>query len=355
MTKKDIFSLSGAFLSIVVLVLALLYLQERRPSEKEGAIPSFEKKENEEGYNLSYRWLNFEKKTQAVSFSISKRSLAEADEEFGFRERELNDYLREISSKLEEEAISRLKGAALELVKRSPYSNHIQVEERDPQSFNLKLSAPSGLQEKVGPEFERLKLQLEQQREALAKKNERELADKRRSYLEEKGLRVLGDKLGIDYGFCIRHNRERLKDAFEAMRMSGENINLRQFLGQLLSFIQAIKYGLPPLQEGDRFILEFWVPPKVLVNNLGDCDSKGVAFSALWTNFKRFPLLVIKMPKHMVIGLAIPALGEEGLYINGVRYTLLEVTGPERMPPGLITPYSQFYLEGKRFSYELIR
>ena len=41
--------------------------------------------------------------------------------------------------------------------------------------------------------------------------------------------------------------------------------------------------------------------------------------------------------------------------INGLRCTLLEVTGPEKMPHGLISLYSQFYLESGRYRYAFVR
>jgi hypothetical protein len=123
----------------------------------------------------------------------------------------------------------------------------------------------------------------------------------------------------------------------------------------MLAFIQKIRYGLPPLKEKDKVILEFWVPPKVLVNNYGDCDSKGVAFASMWTTFKKYPFILIKIPKHLFVGVAIPSIGGEGFVINGIRYTLLEVTGPDLIPPGLITQYSHFYLQSGKYRYELIQ
>ncbi len=97
------------------------------------------------------------------------------------------------------------------------------------------------------------------------------------------------------------------------------------------------------------------MPPRVLVNNIGDCDSKGVTFASLWTNFKKYPFILIKIPKHLFVGVAIPSFSEEGFTINGIRYTLCEVTGPDLIPPGLISQYSWFYLQGGNYRYELIQ
>jgi hypothetical protein len=102
-------------------------------------------------------------------------------------------------------------------------------------------------------------------------------------------------------------------------------------------------------------ILEFWVPLKVLVENMGDCDSKGVAFASMWTNYKKYPLILIRIPNHLFLGIGIPSHSSEGIVVNGIRYTLCEVTGPDKIPPGLITQYSLLYLEGGKYEYEIIR
>ena len=93
----------------------------------------------------------------------------------------------------------------------------------------------------------------------------------------------------------------------------------------------------------------------VLVNNMGDCDSKSVLFASLWTIFRSYRLLLIKIPNHMLVGVAVPSYSTEGVVINGLRYTLLEVTGQDKMPPGLITPRSRTFIQGGSYIYELVR
>lgn len=81
----------------------------------------------------------------------------------------------------------------------------------------------------------------------------------------------------------------------------------------LLTFIQEIRYGIPPLKE------------------------KG------------------KIPDHLFVAVAVPAPSGEGFIINGLRYTLCEVTGLEKIPPGIITEYSKMYLVSGRCFYEMVR
>jgi hypothetical protein len=138
------------------------------------------------------------------------------------------------------------------------------------------------------------------------------------------------------------------------MRKKYNNFSLYQFLGLLLSFIQDVRYYIPPLRERGKTILSFWVPPRVLADNFGDCDSKGVTFASFWTNFKKYPILLITVPNHFFVGLGIPSFTGEGLVINGVRYTLCEVTGPGKMPPGMIGRFSQVCLQNGQYVYEIV-
>ncbi|MCJ7680446.1 MAG: hypothetical protein MUP70_06965 [Candidatus Aminicenantes bacterium] len=48
-------------------------------------------------------------------------------------------------------------------------------------------------------------------------------------------------------------------------------------------------------------------------------------------------------------------MSDSGVVINGLRYTLCEVVGPDRILPGLISSHSRMYLESGRYRYELIR
>jgi hypothetical protein len=57
----------------------------------------------------------------------------------------------------------------------------------------------------------------------------------------------------------------------------------------------------------------------------------------------------------MFVGVAVPMFGNDSVTVGGLRYTLCEVTGPSRLPPGLITNYSRLCLEGGQSVYEIIR
>lgn len=326
--------------------------------QKEGTTENlsyFERKETEIEYKLTYGWKDYSSIEHTITFTISKKELREADDEFGYYPEELKKYLERQLKGMREEMILSLKRFISQLIANSKYPQYILIEEIDALNFKLKISVPPPHYKEVKAEFDRIKGQLTKEQNRYFKKIEEKQERLRRDYYKKRGFRTVGDGIGVNYSLCVQNNRNRVKQVMAVMKKKNKRLSLSQFLSLMLAFIQEIRFGIPPLKENEKFILEFWVPPKVLVYNLGDCDSKGVTFASLWTSFKRYPAILIRIPRHMFVGLAIPSIREEGIMINGLKYTLCEVTGPDKMPPGLISPYSQFYLEGGQFRYELIR
>ena len=330
----------------------VLRLDQGRSSS--GQRISFDRNETSSAYELTYGWKDFKGELNTVSFSLSKQQLAEAEAEFGYYPEELAKYLEESLAKMREEMMSHLERFTSQKVLLSKYSRYITMDKVSPKDFNLKVSAPASLSKEAKAEFDRIMSEIKAEQEAYQQRIEKEQEKKRREFLESRGFRFTGDSMGVNYGLVVGNNRPRVEPVMKAMRDRFQKKSLHQFLALMLAFIQEIRYGLPPLEEKNKVILEFWVPPKVLVSNFGDCDSKGVTFASMWTNFKKYPFVLIKIPKHLFVGVAIPSVGGEGFTINGIRYTLCEVTGPDLIPPGLITQYSLFYLQGGNYRYELI-
>lgn len=325
--------------------------QQSKPAQ---VINSFEKKETPEEFELTYGWKDFKGKTHSVNFSLSKHQLAEAEDEFGYSPEELGRYLEENIQKMRDEMMSHLTKFTSEQILMSKYARYISMDNVSLKDFSLKLSAPSSLSQEAKVEFDRITNAVNQEKEVYLKRIASEQEEMRKEYLAKRGFRFTGDRMDVNYRLIVQNNSPRVKQVVEAMRKEYGRKSLHQFLELMLAFIQQIRYGLPPLKEEDKVILEFWVPPKVLANNFGDCDSKGVTLASLWINFKKYPFLLIKIPKHLFIGVAIPSVGG-GLTINGIRYTLCEVAGPDLIPPGLITQYSLFHLQGGNYRYELIK
>jgi len=354
---------------LIVSLLLLVYLSDEdslhaferaeiyRLDQNTDSVPitnSFEKKETPDEFELTYGWKDFKGKNHSMNFSLSKQQIAEAEDEFGYYPEELRTYLEESIQIMRDEMMSHLTRFTSEQILSSKYARYISMDNVSLKDFSLKLSAPPSISQEAKVEFNRITDVINQEKEVYLQRIESEQEKKRKEFLEKKGFRFTGDRMDVNYRLIVLNNRPRVKQVVEAMRKESGKKSLHQFLELMLAFIQEIRYGLPPLKEGDKVILELWVPPKVLVNNFGDCDSKGVTLASLWTNFKKYPFLLIKIPKHLFIGVAIPSVGG-GLTVNGIRYTLCEVSGPDLIPPGLITQYSLHHLQGGNYRYELIR
>jgi hypothetical protein len=333
--------------------LALLSESQEKTSDQK--IQSFMKTENSENCFLQYGWRDFNGKSQEISFEIPKAQLRQAESEFGYYPEDLRKYLDDHLEMSRERMVQDLRVFTQDMIDKSKYSEHISIVEVTSKSFDLKLSAPSALQNKVKAEFEKIRSKLAKEQANHQKKIEKSQEEERKRFLESKGVRLFSGKFGVDYGLCVKNNQTRVRHILEIMRNENEDLSLHQFLGLLLAFIQDIRYYVPPFSEKGKVILEFWVPSRVLVENFGDCDSNGVTFASLWKNFKNYPLLLIRIPKHFLVGLAIPPISEQFLVLKGLRYTLCEVSVPEKMPPGMIGRYSQICLQNGQFVYDLVR
>jgi hypothetical protein len=364
--KTEIFSIAIVLLLLIGLLLLSWFNANRRNAQVFAVshrgmenndlqvLPAFDRQEDDDNYYLTYEWADFSGNSLDLSFSLSKSLVNEAEKEFGYYPAELKKHMDDYMERSSEKRIRDLREFVEKLIQKSKYPEYIRIEKITDKSFNLKLSVPPSLHKKVKHEFDKIKTKLDKEQRKYLKQEEKKLEEERARFFESRGIRVLNDKIGVNHSLCVMRNKERIRPILEIIQKKYTNFSLHQFLGLLLSFIQDVRYYIPPLQERGKTILSFWVPPRVLADNFGDCDSKGVAFASFWANFKRYPILLIKIPNHFFVGLAIPSFSGEGLVVNGLRYTLCEVTGPGKMPPGMIGLYSQACIQNGQYIYERI-
>ncbi len=317
----------------------------------------FHKTDRQDYYDIAYGWENYQGRLFRISFSYPTRFLSEAEEEFGYYQEEMDEYIYTNLAGIRKEAVESMREKTLKLINDSEYSDFIFIEGSEPERFNIKLSVPyshAEEYEEIKAEFNRITHQIAEEQKKYFRKIEKEQRKIKEQFLEMRLLRFIGDRIGVHYTFCVQKNRPRVKDVMKVMRDNNNNMPLQKFLALMLAFIQEIRFEIPPIRENNKYIGGFWVPPRVIVDNKGDCDSKGVTFASLWRNFKSYPLIIIRIPNHMFIGVAIPTIGKNVLVINGLRYTLCEVTGPEKIPPGIVSNYSLSYLKSRNYVYEII-
>jgi hypothetical protein len=150
----------------------------------------------------------------------------------------------------------------------------------------------------------------------------------------ERGFRLRNDQVSIDYEQVAVRGTEPLADCFRALREEGRGSSDQRLLSLFLSFFQALRYQEPPEHELGRRTNGFWVPTEVLVRRAGDCDSKSVAFCALWRNLPKQAVIIL-VPGHALVAVeARPGPDEAFIQIGNRYFVLCEVAGPARTPPG---------------------
>lgn len=328
---------------------------ESRPEPVSGRY--FRRLEKPEAYMLFYGWRDHRDRAYSVDFSMSKRMLRKAVDEFGYHQEELDAYVEEHLQIMRREMIVHLKKITLEEMSRSRYGQYFILEAESEDEFHFRLSIPGSDRDKyknIRGEFVRITKKIAAEQTRYFKRVDSEKKKLMREFLESRLMRYADNKISVHYQRCVEKNSPRMGGVLEKIRQSRPGLSHYEFLAVILGFIQEIRYGIPPLEKDGRKILEFWVPPLVLIQYLGDCDSKGVAFASMWTHFKNYPIILIKIPQHLFVGIGLPVFNGEILVVNGLRYSLCEVTGPDRLPPGRITPYSRSFLNIGRYRYELI-
>lgn len=312
-----------------------------------------------DSYLLTYAWKNYQADPYTIEFALTKTAVKESNQEFGYYPAELERFTDEEIRPLQEAMIRSLRAFTLQLIAGSPHSLYLNIQDKDDLSFSLKMSVPSSvsneLRAEIKNEFDLILSALAKEQKKQVKNIEKEKRARKKIFMQAHGFRLDGDKYVVDYSLVAHHNKVRIQSVISAMRQAYSNLSFNKFLSMLLSFVQEINYGTPPIKDNDKIIFGFWPPLKVLVNNYGDCDSKGVVFASLWLNYRKYPLLLIKIPRHLFIGLAIPSFRGEDISIGGLKYTFCEVTGPEKTLPGMISRYSRLYLESGRYRYEMIK
>ncbi len=181
--------------------------------------------------------------------------------------------------------------------------------------------------------------------------------------LKENYLIATSDPLGQagikpDHVRIIDTSSSELGDVAEALLQAagGEQVEPRQLLNYLLAFVQSIPYDRLQSSGGQRGT-GYLLPRQVLENNSGDCDSKVALLASLWRYLKpEIPQVLLFVPDHALLGIALPAQGQdETLVAGGYALLLLEPTGPAELPAGQIGEQSRLYIKTGRYMAEPVQ
>lgn len=168
-------------------------------------------------------------------------------------------------------------------------------------------------------------------------------------YYRGRGLLVVESdnimNLWPDMPALVLRNSPRVRaTAIEVQRIAQERrYDSGSIIGAVLSLAQTgITYFSPPMEEDGKRILGLYVPPQVLGNGKGDCDSKTGLIASVLKNFSGARMIGINVPDHYLMGIArVPQRGDAYIQYDGEPYVLLEAAGPAWMPPGTISDYSR--------------
>jgi hypothetical protein len=151
-------------------------------------------------------------------------------------------------------------------------------------------------------------------------------------YRHQAPMRCLGD-LRCVYEELARSNGEAVVPIAERFlthaRLS--QFDAPKLASLIITYVQSIEYQLV---KDDPYGL---VPPALVVNSTGDCDSKGLlAMMLLRLVGIDAVLLESNMARHAIVGVGLP-IGSDRMWHQGRSYAVVEVTATNwpigRMPP----------------------
>lgn len=298
-----------------------------------GALRRFEEREGPWAFTVTYGFIDHNGREQNVTCDVSKSEHEWQVDHYGYDEADVD---RRVDRLLAAEVARELRSRGLE--------DTVRIDFRNGGAYEAKANVPEGL-----PPEERVRRASEVQgfyRWLDAELDERRRRVERAVYAE-RGLRLVGHTLYPDYAALATQASHPLADCFRALDRAASGDSERRRLGLFLAFLQEIPYEVPPERWHGRQTLGIFVPTEVVVGHHGDCDSKSVTFAALWRNFDT-PVILVSLPRHMLVGVAVPpGPGEHFVQVGNRYFVLCEVAGPAKLHPG-------FEAIPDRFEYVLV-
>ncbi len=129
----------------------------------------------------------------------------------------------------------------------------------------------------------------------------------------------------------------------------------RAYFSLILSWLQSIPYDTLE----DRVVSNGsgYAPPiSVLMQNLGDCDSKAVLASSMVRAFlPNTKMIVLYLPNHALLGIALtPKADDRTVEYDSSTYVLYDPTGPALIPFGEVSESTERYIVTGRYQIEVV-
>lgn len=314
---------------------------------------SVNRTESPEGYRIEYNWVDVSGTARRISLPIPRSELEASEQALGFSAADLQMFLIEAEAKIREKQGLSALDIARQVVSEVSDPAWCRVSE-DPQSdFNFVMRTDMTGRPDGQAEIHQVLSACERRWESSRKKVGGLLRKELKAYARDRGMEVTRRGIAVDYRQLVRSSAARLKPLAEEFRRTFGN-SRADLLDAVYSFVQSIPYRSTPPVDNGRYTAGIAVPLKVLADDQGDCDSKAVLFAALWTELSNVRTVLIRVPGHMLVGVAVPSMKGASLTLPSGNYLLFEVSCSGGMPPGRITQHSAEALDAQNFKYRIV-
>lgn len=305
------------------------------------------------GFRVSYEWCDAGGLVRGIDVTMAQAVLAESERSFGFSLQELERYLIEAEVRVRRDLGLTAAEVGRRAAARSSDPTWCRVEKDPASDFQFVLRTDGTGRSGHAAGIERIIRDSQEAWASSRRKIAPRLEKETKRFLASRGMIMTPRGIAVDYKALVRENRDRLAPlAAEFKRICGPN--KKALLDAVLSFVQSIPSRPQPPAEGDKYTAGLAVPLRVLADDSGDCDSKAVLFASLWTGLCRHRTILVSVPDHMLVGVAVPFASGFMVELDGMRYVLLEVNCGRSLLAGEISRYSLDCLSQGRFKYRIV-
>ena len=306
-----------------------------------------------DGLLIAYEWTDAKGASRAIDLPVSRSELEASELALGFSVEELRTFLAGAEAGIRKEMGLSALEIARKVVARISDPERCRVDANPESDFKIVLRTGSGGRAGSETEIERVLAAYRRRWEASRKTVCDRLHARLKEYAGDHGMEVTPHGIAVDYKRLVRDSATRLRPIAEEFRRKFGPTK-KALLEALYSFVQSIPYRRTPPVEGGRYTAGVSVPLRVLADDQADCDSKAVLFAALWLNLCGHRTILIRVPEHMLVGVAFPFPEGATIDIRSTRYLLLELSCPQATAPGVISQYSADALLSQRYKYRIV-
>ncbi len=321
--------------------------------EKANPVRSVQKIPCPEGILIAYEWTDAKGQHRAIDLPVRKSELEASELAFGFSVEELRAFLVDAEVGIRKELGLSALDVARKVVSRISDPERVRIDQDPASDFQIILRTDPSGQAGGEAEVERVLAAYRRRWEASRKTVCDRLQARLKEYAGDHGMEVTPRGISVDYKRLVRDSAVRLRPIVEEFRRRFGPAK-KTLLEALYSFVQSIPYRQMPPVEGGRYTAGVSVPLRVLTNDQADCDSKAVLFAALWLNLCGHRTILIRVPDHMLVGIAFPFPEGATIDVRSTSYLLLELSFPQATAPGVISQYSADALSAQRYKYRIV-